>query len=473
MREAELTVFQDVVFVLETLVCAGSLAYFIYPFITGKRELGRSKKKKAFMVFVTYFLIHLTGMIFSIWNWFCLLLVLVILVASSDFLDMDKKVCSLLVVLFYFLRNISVLITASLYFLFTEHFVGKETDIEVIGQYAAVGYSVDFLLSFCILTVMLFFLRKKMVKCKFELSVKEFCHLAVIPVVGILFTIVVSRTFVFVQGNEVFQLFKQYPVFLGIIPLLVVLFYAGSLLTLMSYQEMVMLQEEKKKYFVEEQQIHAMQERIHEVEQFYAGIRQIKHEMRNHLTNIEGLAESGRYEDMEQYIAQMDAGLSALELTVKTGNAVTDVIVNDKKKAADKLGVKFQPKFNYPLSEKYNAYDVGIILNNLLTNALEACEKMEGKERYIILSGRQKRKFFLIEVKNSFEGEIEFDANTDFPISTKQNDTFKKFNSLHGIGLSNVKKEVEKYMGDMKIKVKQNEFSVTVLLQERSMKNEY
>lgn len=473
MSEAELTVFQNIVLVLETLVHAGCLTYFFYPFMTGKREPYRSKKKKAFIVFMTYFLIYLAGMIFSIWNWLCLLLVLVILAVSSFFLDMDKKVCSLLVVLFYFLRSISGVITASLYFMFTEHFVWRETDIEVIYQYVAVAYSVDFLLSFCILAAMIFFVRKKMVKCRFKLSVKEFCYLVVIPVVGILFNIVISRIFVFVQGNEVFQLFKLYPVFLGIIPLLAILFYAGSLLTLMSYQEMVMLQGEKKKYFVEEQQIHAMRERIHEVEQFYAGIRQIKHEMRNHLTNIKGLAESGRYEDMEHYIAQMDAGLSAFELTVKTGNAVTDVIVNDKKKAADKLGVKFHPEFNYPLSEKYNAYDVGIILNNLLTNALEACGKMEGKERYIILSGRQKRKFFLIEVKNSFEGEIKFDTNTDFPLSTKQNDSFKKSNSLHGIGLLNVKKEVEKYMGDMKIKVKQNEFRVTVLLQERSIKNEY
>lgn len=62
------------------------------------------------------------------------------------FLDMDKKVCSLLVVLFYFLRSISGLITASLEFFFTEHFVWAETDIEVIYQYAAVCYSVDMLL---------------------------------------------------------------------------------------------------------------------------------------------------------------------------------------------------------------------------------------------------------------------------------------------------------------------------------------
>ncbi len=200
MSKVELTVFQNIVLVLGTLVHAGCLTYFFNPFMTGKRELGRSKKKKDFIVFVTYFFIYFTGMIFSIWNWLCLLLVLVILVAASGFLDMDKKVCSLLVALFYFIRSISGLITESLYFLFTEHFVWKETDIEVIFKYTAVVYSVDMLLQFCILIAMIFFLRKKIIKCKFELSVKEFCHLVVLPVVGILFIIVINRTLVYEQG---------------------------------------------------------------------------------------------------------------------------------------------------------------------------------------------------------------------------------------------------------------------------------
>lgn len=55
-----------------------------------------------------------------------------------------------------------------------------------------------------------------------------------------------------------------------------------------------------------------------------------------------------------------------------------------------------------------------------------------------------------------------FDTKTGLPLSTKGGDR-----SLHGIGLSNVKREADKYMGDVDIKVKKNEFSVTVLLQER------
>lgn len=39
---------------------------------------------------------------------------------------------------------------------------------------------------------------------------------------------------------------------------------------------------------------------------------------------------------------------------------------------------------------------------------------------------------------------------------------------MHGIGLSNVRREAEKYMGKLELKANQQIFSVTVLLQERS-----
>ena len=146
-----------------------------------------------------------------------------------------------------------------------------------------------------------------------------------------------------------------------------------------SWQEMVGLQEEKKKYFVEQQQLAAIRERIGEVEQFYDGIRRMKHEMKNHLTNIKGLAGSGSYEEMEQYIARMDESMDVFEMSVRTGNAVTDVIVNDKQKAAEKLGIRFRSDFVYPSSDRYNAYDIAIIVNNLLQNALEACGRRREK----------------------------------------------------------------------------------------------
>lgn len=150
------------------------------------------------------------------------------------------------------------------------------------------------------------------------------------------------------------------------------------------------------------------------------------------------------FREMEQYIAKMDEGIDVFELDIRTGNTVTNVIVNDKKKAADRLGIQFDSELLYPKSDGYDAYDIGIIINNLLQNALEACGKMAVGKRYIYLSGRQKKRFFLINVKNSFDGEVAFDKNTRLPVPTKGADAFGNPVSLHGIGLSNVKREAAK-----------------------------
>ena len=99
----------------------------------------------------------------------------------------------------------------------------------------------------------------------------------------------------------------------------------------------------------------------------------------------------------------------------------------------------------YPSSDRYNAYDIAIIVNNLLQNALEACERMTSGERYISLSGSRKSS-----------------------VSPKAAESLGDPAPLHGIGLSNVRREAAKYLGNVDIKVKKNEFSVTVLLQERS-----
>ena len=84
------------------------------------------------------------------------------------------------------------------------------------------------------------------------------------------------------------------------------------------------------------------------------------------------------------------------------------------------------------------------------------------RERFITLTGKRKGRFFLIEVINSFAGEVAF-GQDGLPVTTKRDDAF-----MHGVGLANVRREAEKYMGELELKVIQREFSATVLLQERS-----
>ena len=104
---------------------------------------------------------------------------------------------------------------------------------------------------------------------------------------------------------------------------------------------------------------------------------------------------------------------------------------------------------------------MGIILQNLLQNALEACEKVSEGERFIVLAGKKKGRFFLIEVKNSFVGEVVF-GQDGLPATTKKEDV-----PMHGIGLSNVRQETEKYMGELEITLDNQVFEAAVMIQEK------
>ena len=473
MSETGFVLFQHIADAAETVLYAACMTFLFYPFMAEQKERRKNVLKKAAAVFGAYVLVYLICSASSVPGWLCMIIVIVLLASSHTILGVEKNTAFLLGVLFFGIKDMCRLITESLHYIFNIKFLQGLSDENTIYRNVAVGYSLSAVLRLILLFIMLLFISRKLQKGPLELHAKELCYLCLIPAAGIMFGNIIFRQFFTVKENVPFLLYEEYPVFIGLVPLTSVLFYVGIVATVMSYQEMVKLQEEKKKYYVEQQQLLAIRERMGEVEQFYDGIRRMKHEMKNHLTNIKGLAVSGSYEEMEQYIAKMDESMDVFELTVKTGNAVTDVIVNDKQKAADKQGISFRSDFLYPASDGYDAYDLAIIINNLLQNALEACERMAGGKKYISLSGRQKKRFFLICVKNSFEGEVTFDKNNNLPVSTKSVGPPGKSTAMHGIGLSNVKRETAKYLGNVNIKTRKNEFIVTVLLQERSRNEQH
>jgi hypothetical protein len=317
------------------------------------------------------------------------------------------------------------------------------------------------LLSHAVLfAAMLYALWHRLRKQRLPLHRLEMCYISLIPTAGILFGQLIAGLLYEVKDGEMLLLYERHPVFLAVVPLLALLFYAGTYLTILFQQGMAALREEQAAYFVEHQQAQAIRARIHEAEQFYSHIQRLKHEMRGHLTNIKGLAKNGEYAALETYVSRIDESIHSFELTLQTGNPVTDVIVNDKRQQCLELEIRFQADFRYPKSGSYDVFDLGIILQNLLQNALEACEKVSEGECFISLTGKQKGRFFLIEVKNSFAEEIVF-GQDGLPATTKKTDA-----PMHGIGLSNVRRTAEKYMGEMDISLEKQIFCITVMVQE-------
>lgn len=457
MSETGFRVFNQLFSAGAELSYAALLTAFFRPFVPqDKRRSG------LFLVFFVYILFEIVCNRAALPQGSFGLILMVMLLTVSKWVGLEKPSAFLLTLLYFNARISSGLMVQSLYFIVERSVPYRLEPLEAVFLRAAL-LVVLFLLSHAsMLAVMLYALQRQMRKQNMTLHRRELCYLALVPTAGILFGQVISRLLVEFKDGVLLQLYERHPAFLAVIPVLALLFYAGAYLTIAFQQGMAALREEQATHYMEYQQTQAIRARIHEAEQFYIRIRGLKHEMRGHLTNIKGLARSGEYASLEDYIAKMDESMSGFELTLQTGNPVTDVIVNEIRRRCLDLGIRFQVEFHYPNPGTYDAFDVGIILQNLLQNAVEACEKVSEGERFIVLTGKRKGRFFLIEVKNSFVGEVVF-GQDGLPVTTKQEDA-----PMHGIGLSNVRRETEKYMGELELKAVQQEFSAAVLLQERS-----
>lgn len=490
MSEQDFRIFQNVIQVIGVFLYAGCFSYFHFFFILREKK-GTNKILKLFVVFMLYLFVFLTEMLLpiSVTGIVKRLFLLLIMAGFSGFLEIDIKFEILLTILYFTCQSLSLLMLESIQYIMNELLVQNQTDVAAIFYRAAVVITVTMILQI-LLCLFLLSVIAGCFACKNlrgifrffagkerngdisinQFSVGELFYLALIPLSGIVFVMVILRLSLVIKGKQVFQMYESYPVLRWVIPLLSLMIYIGTIVSVRLWQNMRRLQEEKGRLFIKNQQIFLMEERMHETERFYDGVRQMKHEMKNHLTNIKGLSVSGNYEELDRYISQMDESMDRLALSVHTGNTVTDVIISDKKRTAERKEIRFEAEFVYPSNENegeknrlgYDAYDIGIILNNLLENAIEACEKQETGEKYVFLYGKQKRRFFVIEVRNSFEGEFLPERGTGLPASTK-----KEESGMHGIGLKNVKKEAEKYFGNLEIHADGKECRAVVMLQER------
>ena len=458
MSETGFRIFNSVFSAGAELTYAVLLTAFFKPFIPSQ---GR-KWRKLLIVFSVYILFEIVCNRAALPQGSFGLILMAILLVVSKWIDLEKPSVFLLTLLYFNARISSGLMVQSLYFIVERSVPYRLEPPEAVFLRAALLVMLFLVSHAAMLAVMLYALQRQMRKQRMTLHCRELCYLALVPTAGILFGQVISRLLVEFKDGVLLQLYERHPAFLAVVPVLALLFYAGAYLTIAFQQGMAALREEQATHYMEYQQTQTIRARIHEAEQFYTRIRGLKHEMRSHLTNIRGLAQSGEYASLEDYISKMDENMSGFELTLQTGNPVTDVIVNGIRRQSLDLGIRFQVEFHYPEPGAYDAFDVGIILQNLLQNAVEACGKVSEGERFIVLTGKRKGRFFLIEVKNSFVGEVVF-GQDGLPVTTKQEDA-----PMHGIGLANVRREAEKYMGELELKVNQQTFSATVLLQEGS-----
>lgn len=199
-----------------------------------------------------------------------------------------------------------------------------------------------------------------------------------------------------------------------------------------------------------------MEKHCEEVENMYRQTRGWRHDYRNHIQTMKAYLSMGRYEELAEYLDQLDMDLSQVDTVVKTGNVMVDAVLNSKISVARAKQIAVDAKARVPQHMSIAEVDLCVILGNLLDNAIEACMGIEEEsQRFIriyidVLQGQ-----LYLYVLNATAGKLKRRGNSY--LSTKDS-------REHGYGLMRMDRVVEKYHGYLDRQDEEGVFATEVLL---------
>ena len=315
-----------------------------------------------------------------------------------------------------------------------------------------------------LLSVYLRLISKKFVKKDYLLQTHENIFLVLPCIAALCISVTIKMMIISVENGMTVIIYDTVPSTKFWIPVICILLLSSIVASVILFQKLVQYNEETGKRAILENQVRQMQKEIVEIQDIYTDMRGLRHDMRSHIANISLLVKNvagSVNEELESYIGKMEETVSKLDFTYQTGNPITDIIIHQKGQEAEKKQIQFKVDFAYPPNLLIDIYDIAVILNNALENAIEASRKTEGNKQ-IKLHSYVKGSLFFIEVENDFSEDIIIEKESGLPVSSKES------GKLHGIGISNIQRCAKKYKGDIDIEISDTDgrkkFNLTVMM---------
>jgi sensor histidine kinase regulating citrate/malate metabolism len=192
-----------------------------------------------------------------------------------------------------------------------------------------------------------------------------------------------------------------------------------------------------------------------EVDNMYRQIRGWRHDYRNHIQTMKAYAASGDLDAIKNYLDLLDEDLTTVDTVVKTGNPMTDAILNSKISLAKSKGIEVVADAHIPVKLKSSEIDLCCIIGNLFDNAIEATASLPEEQRLIRV---------YMDMKNT-QLYISF---TNFTAGKKLKKTGGRFKTTkgdgHGFGLVRIDAIVERLDGYISRNSEDGAFTTEILL---------
>lgn len=202
-------------------------------------------------------------------------------------------------------------------------------------------------------------------------------------------------------------------------------------------------------------QTELIQTHYAEVENMYRQMRGWRHDYRNHIQTMKSYAAAGDLEAIRHYLDELDTDLSTVDTVVKTGNKMTDAILNSKISLAKSKNIAVLADAHVPVALTTAELDLCIIIGNLFDNAIEASLPLPESQRMIRV---------YMDMKNT-QLYMSFTNRTAQGKQKKENGIFKTTKGKgHGFGLGRIDAIVERYSGYISRNSEDGAFTTEILL---------
>ena len=362
-----------------------------------------------------------------------------------------------LAITFFSIRWLTVAMAARLDDLVTKALVFRNMSAEKVWlQYGLyVGTRVlDIVLCIAFIAVAIGLINKAYIYKKDEMSVKEMVMLIIPSLVGVTGYGILQYYLMIYERDTGKNLIDTYGFYGALSFLHYLISIVAILVVIVMFQNWKEMQEEQRGQELVLNQISDMKKHIGKVEKLYRDIRSMRHDMGNHIQTLEHLVAHNNMDDATEYLEHLKNEWDEVSPEIKTGSPVIDVILMEKLREAKERQIRFLSDFHYPHNTKLNAFDLSVIMNNALNNCME---NVSGDDPYISISSFRKNSIFMITIKNSFGGQLNF-GDSDLPETTKSG-------REHGIGLNNIRRVARMYMGDISLEQGNEEVILSIMMQ--------
>ncbi len=210
----------------------------------------------------------------------------------------------------------------------------------------------------------------------------------------------------------------------------------------------------REKYNLAQMNLEIQKQFIMNAQKNYQETNILRHDMKHCLMTAAGLISNGDPQEAKMYLETvLKEKLPLTSAGVQTGVVAVDSVINMKLSICREKGIAVKVIINTEFQE-IDEMDMSILLANLLDNAMNGCKNSDDPR--INLEIARKKSYIQIIVQNSI---------LDSVLSDNPNlNTTKAEKSMHGYGISSIRKISSKYDGTVNFSEKENMFIAEIWL---------